>query len=230
MASGPSFVPGRYETVEEVIELTRGTTYTFTLSDSYGDGFDGTFALIGLDKNGNEEVYLEGPEGFFQSVYSVDFVVPGAEPSVPEEPEEPPQEEPEDPPAEAPHTPEEPFCQDSGGDLYLEQDIYGDCNQLSELFDVLGYLCNFVDVAVACPQTCNACQYQSVVAEENCAMDAPGEVDMGDLIGEQTCEWLQQSLTEGSSRFAATACWRTNVAFHCAATCDTCNNLERNIL
>lgn len=96
--------------------------------------------------------------------------------------------------------------------------------------DVLGYLCDFIDVALACPKTCGTCDVQTTVTDDACTRDLSGTVDMGDLLGERDCDWLDQSIREGSNRFVATACWRTNVALHCAATCAIWANEDRGVL
>jgi len=95
----------------------------------------------------------------------------------------------------------------------------GNCATLASTPD-LGYLCRYVDVALACPHTCNVCKDQETLIEQGCGSNLPGVVNIGDMVGECTCKWLKLSVA-GRGHFAL-LCNYTSVAFHCPASCGIC--------
>jgi hypothetical protein len=202
LLTGPDFAPNSYETLETIFEMKPGRDYVFTLKDSYGDGFDGTFAIYGIGQDGKETLLVTGPDRNFSLSHIVAFSAPDK-------------------------TAPEPSCSDSMEDVFLERELFGSCAALASDWTFFGYLCGFADVALACPVTCGTCEDQKTVTEDTCDADTPGTVDMGDLLGERDCEWLGMSFVE-SNRYES-ACLRTNVAFHCSVTCNTCENLSRAI-
>jgi hypothetical protein len=51
-------------------------------------------------------------------------------------------------------------CTDSDGTFAVDDFLQNqDCTWLADNQSLFGYLCRFLDVAVACKKTCNACQY-----------------------------------------------------------------------
>jgi hypothetical protein len=75
------------------------------------------------------------------------------------------------------------------------------------------YLCEFIDVAMACPETCGIC---SELESLNCDTDSEGVValDHG-TVSEASCDFLKET----QNRFGF-ACQRTAVALHCPVTCN----------
>jgi trypsin len=191
---GPEFFANAEERWEATFPMKSDHEYTFTLTDSVGDGFDGSFVINSITSDGSEQNLLMGPDSTFEYTYEANFSASG------------------------PRNP----CNDSSKIFYLEGEVYGSCNVLEGSFE---YLCNFADVALACPLSCRVCSAQKVVTEQECAEDRPGMVHMGEFFGNRDCAWLQQGRERASLRVSS-ICDLTDVAFHCPLTCNSC---EKNL-
>lgn len=104
--------------------------------------------------------------------------------------------------------------------IVLDRGIRGYCHWL--VLSSYKYLCHYADIALTCPRTCQLCGSDNNNKWEcNKDQKSTQKVNMGDVLGEKSCEWLSSSLTGGTSRFVD-VCQRTNVALQCAKTCSTC--------
>lgn len=111
--------------------------YTFTITDTIGDGTcclygEGSWQII-AELDGYDEVLVAG-DGEFGEEASATFVV-------------------------ADQGTTKASCDDSESERFLVDEIIGDqgCAWLDENKDRFRYLCVFIDVALACPKTCDIC-------------------------------------------------------------------------
>jgi len=215
---GPDFEPELWELVESRFDMYPGQLYTFKLLDAFGDGFDGSFALYSISAKGKETLLISGPEAHFESNYTADI-----------------------PALKDMHEQASDTCSDGSTRFFLDGNVFGDCNDLAAALTQYSYLCNLIDVFFECPATCGACEDQkqkranttankttssttASTIQVDCANDHAGSIDMGDPIGERTCEWLKSSMDGGSDRFSS-LCKNVDIALHCPATCDVCEVL-----
>ena len=70
---GPDFWPNPYEQWETSFEMRSGHQYAFTLEDTYGDGFQGSFDVYMMGKNGEETLLTSGPKKDFEFSHTVEF-------------------------------------------------------------------------------------------------------------------------------------------------------------
>lgn len=139
----------------ETVDLAPGE-YQFKISDSYGDGTccdygQGRFEVQALLPDG-EELLAEGDGRFTDSIV-VEFSVPSALV------QDPPTTDPpvNDPPVQDPPS---GVCGDKEGAFLVDSEVgNADCAWLSVNLLRYRYLCQFLDVAATCPDTCDACQY-----------------------------------------------------------------------
>lgn len=103
-------------------------------------------------------------------------------------------------------------CQDKDGTVvHVSDESTQPCTYLIEN-DEEGYLCDFIDVALACPSTCGICDDMDAI---ECGTDKNGDVSLDETIGDASCAFLAN--TEDRFGFA---CRKTSVALHCPVTCD----------
>ena len=196
--AGPEDTPAPFQTLRTILELRPGKEYTFMLEDTHGDGFDGRFEIYLIRIYGQESLLVSGPAAPFEQFVTVSFTVP------------------------EPYASTRSICTDSTTTIPLENGVHGDCATISSSRQELGYLCGYMDVALECPYTCGLCTNHVSLQEQGCGTDLPGVVDMGDVVGERTCEWLKLSVAQ--DRFGS-LCDHTSVAFHCPATCSVCHKI-----
>jgi hypothetical protein len=115
--------------------------YTFTMTDSSFDGIccsygNGSWQIL-AEVEGNDPVLAEH-DGIFADEVSATFIVP--EPGT------------SGGPTPSPVNTTEPTCNDSETDAFFSQN----CSWLREDEDRLD-LCQFTEVALTCPKTCNIC-------------------------------------------------------------------------
>jgi hypothetical protein len=114
--------------------------YQLKFTDTYGDGFccgfgEGRFEIHALLDG---DVLLAEVDGVFADSLLVEFSVPAPSPSP------------------GPNN----GCQDEIGTFLVDSEVGdADCAWLSVNHDRYNYLCQFLDVAVTCPNTCDACEY-----------------------------------------------------------------------
>ena len=127
-------VPGAEETKRYPVQLVPGGNYRLILSDSFGDGIccqygEGSVEMYALA--GGSKVQLVDPIGDFGDRTVIRFTVPD---SIDQRSRE---------------------CKDS--EKIFRDDH--DCNWLKTHEKYQADLCQYLDVAMACPLTCNACSY-----------------------------------------------------------------------
>jgi secreted trypsin-like serine protease len=99
--------------------------------------------------------------------------------------------------------------------IAINDDTSSTCDWLSENLETYAFLCEFQDVALACPATCNICD---AVEEASVCQDQTDAIDIEAApAGSATCEWLSSNFNRYSY-----ACDRTSVALACPETCGTC--------
>lgn len=113
---------------------------------------------------------------------------------------------------------DESTCKDQDGLVVkVSDDVDETCWFLSDS-DQHGYLCDWIDVALACPATCGICPDLENI---ECGADKEGDIRLDDSVGHKSCAYLSDTL----GRFGF-ACQRTDVALHCPVTCglQTCTS------
>jgi hypothetical protein len=110
--------------------------YELQFTDSYGDGFCCEFGLGHFEIHDGDFVLAEG-DGLFADSLVVKFSVPS--------------------PSNAGTKNE---CQDESGTFLVDSEVgEANCTWLDVNHDRYNYLCQFLDVAATCPNTCDACGY-----------------------------------------------------------------------
>lgn len=108
--------------------------------------------------------------------------------------------------------PDEVTCQDREGLVVnVNDETQEDCWFLVQN-DQFGYLCDWIDVALACPVTCGICSSLEAI---ECGADNVGDVELDGTVGHASCDFLADTV----DRFGF-ACRRTSVALHCPVTCE----------
>jgi hypothetical protein len=123
----------------ETVNLQPGD-YRFKLSDSYGDGIccgygQGRFEVHALLSD--QDQLLAESDGRFTNSISVGFSVP------------------------SPQTNQSKGgCQDQSGTFLVDSEVKdAGCEWLGVNLGRYSYLCQFLDVAATCPDTCDACEF-----------------------------------------------------------------------
>lgn len=190
---GPQYEPAAYELWNTSFTEFPIGEYTFTIYDSACDGLvsafgNGFFRILLIDGDDETELASGGPN--FECSQSVSFVV-----------------------ASGNGAKNGDSCQDSSGLIVdVSDSVTEDCKWLAENVNEYDHLCDWEDVAFACPVTCGSCED---IAALTCT-DKKGEVEIDVSVGSRGCEWLSQNM----DRYGY-ACDRTEVAFHCPSTCKT---------
>jgi hypothetical protein len=144
-----NYPPGSFSSpgdlFRETVDLIPGD-YKIIITDSFGDGIccewgEGRFEVHALFPD-NEMVLLAEGEGRFTDSIVVAFTVPS-------------------PPETEPPGPSTAGCQDQEDATFLVDSEVGDadCAWLGDNLVRYNYLCQFLDVAATCRQTCDACEY-----------------------------------------------------------------------
>lgn len=131
--------------LSESVNLVAGQEYILKLRDSYGDGFCcqyGAGSIAVYARAGGIDYELASSDGQFGRRENIRFLVPADIRS-----------------AAVIGNTQEAECSDSDDEEFHVDDKVGNrtCEWLSLNLDRFDYLCEFVDVAAVCPQTCDAC-------------------------------------------------------------------------
>jgi hypothetical protein len=110
--------------------------YQLEITDTYGDGLccgNSLFEVYALLPDGEDQLLVEG-DGTFTYSKLVEFTVPSLRSSG--------------------------TCQDQSGTFLVDSEVgNADCDWLGTNLDRYNHLCQFLDVAFTCPNTCDACEY-----------------------------------------------------------------------
>jgi hypothetical protein len=127
--------------------------YKIDITDTFGDGLccefgEGRIEVRALSFPGNEVVLLAEGDGRFTDSIVIAFTVPSPQRTDP-------------PVATDPPGPPTAGCQDENDKDFLVDSEVGDadCAWLRVNLVRYNYLCQFLDVAATCRQTCEACEY-----------------------------------------------------------------------
>jgi hypothetical protein len=153
-----NYPPGSFSSpglFTETVDLLPGD-YKINITDSFGDGLccefgEGRFEVHALSFPDDEVVLLAEGDGRFTNSIVVAFTVPS-----PQETEPPVTTDPPGPPTAR--------CRDQNETAFLVEDSgVGDanCAWLGVNCVRYNYLCQFLDVAATCRQTCDACEFSS---------------------------------------------------------------------
>ena len=71
---GPDFWPYEFEEWETAFDLRSGKEYEITVTDTFGDGFQGYFEVYSVDEDGWENVLVWGPQEDFEDSQTIHFV------------------------------------------------------------------------------------------------------------------------------------------------------------
>ena len=191
---GPKYQPGPYEAWNTTFEEFPAGDYTFTVYDSECDGLQsafgsGSYKILML--NGEDETVLASGDADFDCSRATPFSVSGS--GKLEETKIPP-------------------CKDGQGAIEVTDTQTEDCAWLADNMNEFDFLCDWEDIALACPLTCGSCPETAAL---DC-LDKDEAVYMDITVGEKKCSWLADNM----NRYGY-VCDRSEVAFHCPATCGT---------
>mmetsp|Transcript_11758 Transcript_11758/g.22568 ORF Transcript_11758/g.22568 Transcript_11758/m.22568 type:complete len:532 (+) Transcript_11758:102-1697(+) len=191
--TGPEYTPRSYSRWTTTFDDFPVGSFSFTMDDSAGNGMGGWFGngyfRCYQEINGRDVLLAEGDHRFDDSKTIFFTVTDGRDANISEKVD----------------------CQDKEGRVVqVSDDVTETCSYLIDN-DEYGYLCEFVDVALACPDTCGICIDLEAI---ECGTDKGGDVTLDQSIGDASCAFLAN--TEGRFGFA---CRKTSVALHCPVTC-----------
>ena len=192
---GPEHSPGPYATVTTVLDNFPLGRSCFTMFDNAGNGMGGWFGRgyfeVYQEILGSDIMLARGDHNFDDSS-TICFNVESTKATV---------------------FSSHGACQDQIGDnlILVTDNTTENCEFLNEQGAFM-YLCEFVDVALACPETCGICSNLAVL---DCNSDSMGKITLDHgTIGEASCAFLAST----QERFGF-ACERTKVALYCPLTC-----------
>ena len=195
---GPEYTPRSYSRWTTTFDEFPVGKFSFTMADSGGDGMGGWFGNgyfeVYQEINGDDVLLAKGDHRFkdFKTIF---FTVVSSRS------------------ADINGEEQQNVCNDEEGLVVKMNDNTEETCDFLRDNDEFSYLCEWIDVALACPDTCGICPDLESL---ECGFDKTGDVMIDqETVGEASCAFL----ADARERFGF-ACQRTSVALHCPVICD----------